>query len=248
MEKRGVWLKRPTKTDKPEKAVKTVLRDGTPLLLFGLSTAGKTTLAKKLVQANMYDQYMEVDDLWKWVSGMEHPWRKGENPFIKEHRKQKNITAGIIAKELVKSRSLVVSGVWYPESLPVLERLQDYRVVVLTIDYFTAKKRFMERGQSGREFDLIFPQLEQWWDLENGFRHFAAKMQKKGKLVNPDTDVADFILAEGVDRTIYHIGGNKCIMGGKIYDVASDRSGFIDATPGTASETVPKTPSANPES
>jgi len=103
-----------------------------PLLIFGNCGTGKTSLARDLVKAGLLDAYLEADEFWRSVSGLDHPWRIDENPDIVKHRRLKNQVVGRCLLGLLGHYKVGVAGVWPGESQPILEKLQDFTVIVLS--------------------------------------------------------------------------------------------------------------------
>jgi hypothetical protein len=148
------------------------------MLIFGQSTSGKTYLARKLVENGLYDLYLEADDFWRYVSGIDKAWRLS-NPNNKLHRRLKNKALGLCLKELCKQFRVVACGLWAKESLVILEMLQDYDLVVLTV---SKKKVGMERWlkRQGNLKEWEASGVGKYWDENNDqFLQFARQHSKK---------------------------------------------------------------------
>jgi len=187
------------------------------LLVFGNVTSGKTTLGKKLVAKGVYEVVLEADEFWKAVSGLDHAWRmKGEekNPKVEIHRHLKNEVLARCVQGLAPHYTVVVTGLWPHESQPLLERLQQYKAVVLKFQAWgpeaveptfkglkdVAANRFAERGQSIQEFKDSGA-YQDFDRNEENFRLLAEKLESRGKLTF-DKRIMDLV-SEYPGHTVY---------------------------------------------
>jgi hypothetical protein len=134
-----------------------------PLLVYGNCTTGKSSLGAGLVRNGVYDLVIEADDFWYYVSGLDHAWRMS-NPKNGVHRNLKNEALSRCLMALTRHYRVVVTGLWPGESQPVLEKLQNYAVIVLD---FRAVDSLGETGLSAREIMV---------------RRFVARGQDKAEL------------------------------------------------------------------
>lgn len=151
----------------------------------GNSTSGKSTLGRALVDNGLYDAYVETDDLWRWVSGTEeHPWRSDVKDSAR-YRELKDKIAAHAIPALERARINVCTSVWPGLAVrSLLERLQDYRVIVLKgLPREEAKTRFIERGSTADEFESCFPG-DSYSRNEEAIMKFATTTEEKGKLLD----------------------------------------------------------------
>jgi hypothetical protein len=166
------------------------------LLIFGNVTSGKTELGRKLVREGFYDVVLEADDFWRYVSGLDHPWRREgaeKNPKVELHRVKKNEALALAVQGLTKHFTVVVSGLWPHESAPLLQRLQDYEAIVLSYRRLDSEKdignlrdvaaaRFVKRGNSMQDFK----ESGAYGDFERNEKNFstlAANLRQRGRLL-----------------------------------------------------------------
>jgi hypothetical protein len=151
-----------------------------------------------LVKEGLYDLYIENDDFWRYVSGLEKPWRKDENPDIEKHRKVKNDACAFVIGCLSRRYDTCVSGLWPHESKVFMEKLQNWRAIVIKPpNREEARERWIQRGQTGEEFDYIFPR-DNYSRLERQFEAMAVKLDEKDRLIPPDAPEATLVWRESV--------------------------------------------------
>jgi hypothetical protein len=174
-------------------------------LIAGVMTSGKTTLARFLVSHGVYDFMIEVDTIKEWTDG--HKMRLGklwieDPPKARQLTRAGNVNAGILAAAY--PGTLVMSGVWPQELTSILERVQDWRLIVLktpTKDeawarWLNRKLGFEVSGDNEvvkkikYDFDNAPWGVDEWWvTMRERMTELALYAHSKGKLIRSLSEI-----------------------------------------------------------